>query len=93
MTELPDKCPSCGIEWKEDKNIYEFAKDVKGMEPKEAAEYAKQYGCTKESPRHFYLNVAGMYCMETDRTTHYKCLNCEQEHLTPLQSKKGAIND
>lgn len=75
-------CPNCNIQWQDDKNIYEFFLGKYATEKQDktrnqikdmATEMAAMYGCTKESPKHFGVNVVFVASLNND---YYHCNGC-----------------
>ena len=66
-------CPHCNADLR-DRNIYEFFLDLYKGDEKRAALSASNYG----GDGYFYKTIA-IYNQEKDRTTHYKCPNCNGE--------------
>ena len=70
------KCPNCGVPWERKENIYEFFRHNRGYSKKDAAEAADMYGCTKEHPKHFGINVVGIETEQYDGVSYWKCEKC-----------------
>lgn len=70
------KCPTCGVAWQQAENIYDFFKNERGYSKEKAAEAAEMYGCTKENPRHFGINVVGIETEKYDGVSYWKCDKC-----------------
>jgi hypothetical protein len=70
----PKECPNCNAQFEKD-DIYEVFLKKYGDE-KKALEVAALYGWTKENPCKF-SRVIGVYCYVKDRTTHWKCPDCD----------------
>lgn len=68
-------CPSCGIDL-DGGLIWATGMKMHGDEER-ADEYAKAYGATRTTGR--WGKKIGIYDMELDRTTHWKCPECAHE--------------
>ena len=68
-------CPNCNLDF-DDGLIYEsFLEEYQDEET--ALEKASYYGATKTTGR--WGKKIGIYSMEEDRTTHWKCPECGHE--------------
>lgn len=70
----PKNCPKCNKNL-EGQDIFEFFFE-RYQDEERALSAAKMYGWTKENPCCFRL-VIGMYSLEDDKTTHWKCPECD----------------
>lgn len=70
------RCPECGIAWERKENIYEYFRDYRGYSKEEAAKAAEMYGCTKEDPKHFGINVVGIETEKYDGISYWRCDVC-----------------
>jgi hypothetical protein len=68
-------CPNCGINFDGDL-IWDTGMEMYGNAEK-ADEYAKAYGATRTTGR--WGKKIGIYSMEEDRTTGWKCVECKHE--------------
>lgn len=76
--ELSKQCPSCKAPWEAEENIYDHFRN-KGESKEEATKTASMYGCTKENPKHFGINVVGVeYPEKYDGVWEWKCTACEE---------------
>ncbi len=73
----PKNCPKCNIAWEEEHNIYDHFIS-KGKTKEEATKTASQYGCTKENPRYFGVNVTGIEILgQYDGVSQWECGGCK----------------
>lgn len=68
-------CPECGIPWEMDVNIYDYFRN-RGYSKEDAAKTAEMYGCTKEEPKSFSINVVGIETEQYDGVSYWKCDKC-----------------
>ena len=68
-------CPNCGMNFDGDLIFDTFME--KYQDEAKALESAASYGATKTTGR--WGHKIGIYSMEEDRTTHWKCPDCEHE--------------
>lgn len=68
-------CPNCGMDF-DGGLIWETGLEMHGTE-EEADRYAKAYGATRTTGR--WGKRIGLYDMERDMTTHWKCPDCGHE--------------
>ena len=72
------ECPECKIPWEEEENIYDYFRN-QGESKEKAAETAEMYGCTKETPKHFGVNVVGIGDPTIyDGVSYWECQSCKQ---------------
>ena len=72
----PEKCPKCKIAWQKEENIYDHFVN-QGETKEKATEIASFYGCTKETPKHFGVNVMGIETEEYDGVSYWECTSCK----------------
>ena len=68
-------CPNCGMNFDGDLIFDTFME--KYQDEEKALESAEMYGATKTTGR--WGHKIGIYSMEEDCTTHWKCPECEHE--------------
>jgi len=72
----PTVCPKCKVPWQHEENIYEYFRSI-GKSKEEANQAAEAYGCTKENPKHFGMNVVGIEDPELyDGVSFWRCKCC-----------------
>lgn len=74
---MPEKsCPKCKAPWEEEENIYDHFRN-RGYSRDKAAHIALMYGCTKEIPVHFGVNVVGIETDKYDGISFWQCKKCD----------------
>lgn len=69
----PKECPKCKCSLESD-DVYQYYLDC-GYTPENALKCAESYGWSAEKPTRFN-RVTGIYDIDRDRTTHWKCPDC-----------------
>lgn len=85
------ECPSCKTPWEEDITIYQHFLN-QGYSKEEAQETAEFYGCTKEKPRNFGKDVAGIEIQgKYDGVSYWECQKCKDvfDRWTMKKVEKG----
>ena len=75
-TSPPTHCPHCDIRWEEEETVFEFFLK-KYNDVVQATEVAKMYGCTQNTPQHFFKNVFGVEIQgKYDGILYWQCDSC-----------------
>lgn len=70
-------CPHCGTAWEEEQTIYEYFLG-RYKDAAKAAEAARSYGCTPETPKHFGKDVVGIEVRgKYDGVSYWECQKCK----------------